>query len=51
MVMQLSLTIDGLRHDVTALTELGDESIARAGERIAAALAVKMPALSPQAAK
>jgi hypothetical protein len=38
MTMQLSLTIDGLRNDVTALTSLGDDAIARAGERIAAAL-------------
>jgi hypothetical protein len=38
MTMQLSLSIDGLRNDITALTGLGDEATARAGERIAAAL-------------
>ena len=38
MTMQLSLTIDGLRSDITALTSLGDEATSRAGERIAAAL-------------
>lgn len=38
MTMQLSLTIDGLRNDITALTALGDEGTARAGERIVAAL-------------
>lgn len=36
--MQLSLTIDGLRADVAALSELGDEATARLGERIASAL-------------
>lgn len=36
--MQLSLTIGGLRADVAALSELGDEATARLGERIASAL-------------
>jgi hypothetical protein len=36
--VQLSLTIDGLRADVAALSELGDEATARLGERIASAL-------------
>lgn len=36
--MQLSLTIDGLRADVAALSDLGDEATARLGERIASAL-------------
>lgn len=36
--MRLSLTIDGLRSDVAAMSSLGDEAVAQAGERIAAAL-------------
>ncbi len=36
--MQLSMTIEALRHDLGALTALGDEVTVQAGERIAGAL-------------
>jgi hypothetical protein len=37
--MKMSLAIEGLRSDVVAVGELGDEAVAQAAERIAAVLA------------
>jgi hypothetical protein len=36
--MRLSLQIEGLKADIAAMSQLGDDAVAQAGERIAAAL-------------
>ena len=42
--MKMSLVVDGLRSDVVAVGELGDDAVAEAAERIAAVLARSAPA-------
>ena len=42
--MKMSLVVDGLRADVEAVGELGDDAVAEAAERIAAVLARSAPA-------
>jgi hypothetical protein len=41
--MKMSLVVDGLLSDVTAVGELGDAQVAEAAERIAAVLARSLP--------
>jgi hypothetical protein len=41
--MKMSLVVDGLLSDVTAVAELGDAQVADAAERIAAVLARSLP--------
>ena len=41
--MKMSLVVDGLRSDVVAVGELGDDSVAEAAERIAAVLGRSVP--------
>jgi len=41
--MKMSLVVDGLRSDVVAVGELGDDAVAEAAERIAAVLARSVP--------
>jgi len=41
--MKMSLVVDGLRSDVVAVGELGDDTVAEAAERIAAVLARSVP--------
>ena len=41
--MKMSLVVDGLRSDVAAVGELGDDAVAEAAERIAAVLARSAP--------
>jgi len=42
--MKMSLVVDGLRSDVTAVAELGDDTVAEVAERIAAVLGRSAPA-------
>jgi predicted HicB family RNase H-like nuclease len=42
--MKMSLVVDGLRSDVVAVGELGDDAVAELAERIAAVLARSAPA-------
>jgi predicted HicB family RNase H-like nuclease len=42
--MKMSLVVDGLRSDVIAVGELGDDTVAELAERIAAVLARSAPA-------
>jgi hypothetical protein len=42
--MKMSLVVDGLRSDVVALGDLGDDAVAEAAERIAAVLERSVPA-------
>ncbi len=41
--MKMSLVVDGLRSDVVAVGELGDDAVAEAAERIAAVLSRSVP--------
>ena len=41
--MKMSLVVDGLRSDVAAVGELGDDAVAEAAERIAAVLSRSVP--------
>ena len=41
--MKMSLVVDGLRSDVVAVGELGDDAVAEAAERIAAVLGRSVP--------
>src|SRR5271157_6161927 len=41
--MKMSLVVDGLRSDVVAVGELGDDAVAEAAERIAAVLDRSVP--------
>ena len=41
--MKMSLVVDGLRSDVVAVGELGDDTVAEAAERIAAVLGRSVP--------
>ncbi len=42
--MKMSLVVDGLRSDVVAVGDLGDDAVAEAAERIAAVLERSVPA-------
>jgi hypothetical protein len=41
--MQMSMTVDAIRADLTAVGELGDETVAEVAERIGAVLARSLP--------